>query len=65
MAEQVAELEDELDPILFINKMYFQRRQMVFLTTRLGSLVVFELGTRNEVVAKITLNSAVNCLGSL
>ena len=43
------ELEDELDPILFINKMVYQNHQVLFLTTMLGSLVVYDLDTSSLV----------------
>ena len=58
------ELEDELDPILFINKMVYQSHQVLFLTTMLGSLVVYDLDT-SSLVSQFRVNSAVNCLGSI
>ena len=46
---RLVELEDELDPILFINKMVYQNHQVLFLTTMLGSLVVYDLDTSSLV----------------
>ena len=47
--EKLVELENELDPILFINKMRYLGRQILFLTTMLGSLIVFDLSSRTLV----------------
>lgn len=58
------EFVDDLDPILFINKLTFQGKLVVILSTMLGSLIAYDT-TDNKVLGHIRVSSAVNCLGSL
>ena len=46
-ATLLVELDDELDPILFINKMVYNNHRILFLTTMLGSLVIFDLNANS------------------
>lgn len=58
------ELADDLDPILFLNKLTFQGKLVVILSTMLGSLVAYD-AMGNSVLGTSRVNCAVNCLGSL
>lgn len=39
----ISELDDELDPIMFINQVSFDRKHIVLLTTLHGTLCAFNL----------------------
>ena len=41
------ELEDDLDPILFINKMNYRAKMVLFFTTMLGTLFAFDLDAKS------------------
>ena len=59
-----AEVGDELDPVMFINKVSYRKHQVVLLTKLSGTIVAYDL-TTDLIVGSCRVQSAVNCLGSL
>ena len=59
-----SEVGDELDPIMFINKLNYRNKKVVLLTSLMGVIFAYDL-TDDQLVGSVKVQSAINCLGSL
>ena len=63
-ATPLFESNDELDPILFVNKFTFEGKAIAIFSTLHSNIYAFNL-TDSLLIGQIRSNSAVSCLGSL
>ena len=59
-----SEVGDELDPIMYINCISYQAKNVVLLTTLMGVIFAYDF-TEERLIGSIKVQSAINCLGSL